>query len=123
MRLTDILLLVAYAVFMSIGQVIFKYSSQSLVGAESGAFGILHRLAMSPTFWLAIVLYGALTVLWVWILSRVSLVAAYPFVALCFVLVPIMSRYAFGERVGANYLIGSALVLAGLGFIFGEIGK
>lgn len=123
MRYIDIFLLIAYAVCLSVGQVLFKFSSQSLAGGSSSINDVIMRLAASPSFWSAIIIYGALTVLWVWILSRVTLVAAYPFVALCFVLVPVMSRLAFGERIGAGYIMGTGLIMAGLGLIFLEVGK
>lgn len=123
MILTNTVFLVIYAVLLSAGQVLFKYVSKSLEKNASGPLEVVTKLLGTPTFWLAIVLYGVLAMLWIWILSRVSLVAAYPFAALCFVLVPIMSHFAFGERVGTNYVIGAALLLIGLGFIFSEVSQ
>ena len=62
----------------------------------------------------AAALYAGLTVFWTWLLSRVPLSHAYPFVALGFVFVPAMAWAWFGERVGAGYVVGLLLIVAGL---------
>ena len=123
MKRSDAFLLIAYAVCLSFGQILFKYSAKNLTDRPCGISCLVDRLANSASFWFAVTIYGLLTLFWVWILSRVSLVTAYPFVALCFVLVPAMSWVAFGERVGGAYVLGTILILAGLGLIFMEVGK
>lgn len=112
LRWTDVLLLVGYAAALSFGQILFK-SASSHLGDASG-WAAVQRLLGSPAFLVAALLYAALTVWWTWLLARMPLSHAYPFVALCFVFVPAMAWARFGERVGAGYLIGVALIVAGL---------
>ena len=105
-----IIFLVLYALGMASGQVLFKVAANGAAGAP-GFFG---GLIGNAPFWLAVALYGALTVLWVWLLTQVALVYAYPFAALAFVFTPLLAALILHESVGAGYLFGSALVIGGL---------
>lgn len=71
-------------------------------------------LLVNPYFWVALFIYGAATVLWVFTLSRVPLSRAMPFVALTFAIVPIVSVFALGERLNLAYWIGVAIIAAGV---------
>lgn len=115
MNKTVVLLLVGYTFLLSVGQILFKLSAQEITG-RSG-FGIVSTLALSPTFISAVLLYGALTFGWVWMLSAVPLSRAYPFVALSFVFTPVLSFLIFREPVNAGYLVGLMLILSGLGVL------
>jgi drug/metabolite transporter (DMT)-like permease len=48
-------------------------------------------------FFVPLILYAALTVLWVWILSYTPLSRAYPFLALAFALTPALGCLVFAE--------------------------
>lgn len=108
-----ILLLALYALGMAGGQILFKLAANG-VGVQAN---LLTGLLQSPVFWLAVALYGVLTVLWVWLLTRVPLVYAYPFVTLAFVFTPLLAVTLLNERVGGGYVLGSALLIAGLAVI------
>ena len=54
---------------------------------------------------------------WTWLLGRVPLNYAYPIVALCFVLVPLMSWLFFGERAGPMYFVGLLFIVIGIAII------
>ncbi|HME26124.1 MAG TPA: EamA family transporter [Acetobacteraceae bacterium] len=73
-------------------------------------------VALSLNLWFiaALLLYAALSVIWVWILSDTPLSIAYPFVALAFVLTPLLGHFAFGEALGWSHAAGLALVVGGL---------
>jgi drug/metabolite transporter (DMT)-like permease len=109
---SQVSLLILYVSFLSAGQIIFKISAKSISGlsfAES-----LPRLLLVPTFYLACILYFMATVLWVWILSRLPLNQAYPFVTLALILVPLMSWYFFAEVPTFPYWVGIGMVVIGL---------
>jgi len=112
LSLVDILLLFAYTAALSLGQILFKMASARIQGA--GGTTLLVRLFTSPSFLTASALYAGLAVYWTWLLARVPLSYAFPFVALCFVFVPAMAWIRFGERVGSSYGIGLVLIIAGL---------
>jgi drug/metabolite transporter (DMT)-like permease len=115
MDLTTIAMLALYALGMASGQILFKLAANQVTSAG----GLMVGLLQSPVFWVAVVLYGALTVLWVWLLTRIPLVYAYPFVTLAFVFTPLLAMLILSERVGMGYLVGSCLLIAGLAVIAG----
>lgn len=110
--MTNLICLLCFTFILATGQVLFKKMGLVLHGLplREGAM----RVLLSPTFYASLLLYGFATLLWIWILSRVPLSRAYPFVALGVVLVPLASIYVFGERVRPNFWLGVALIFAGI---------
>ncbi|MDE2582478.1 MAG: EamA family transporter [Rhodospirillales bacterium] len=100
--------LVLFAVLLASGQALFK-----AVGLVLRTGGVAMALR-APSLYAALVLYGLATVLWIWILSRVPLTRAYPWVALGMVLVPLAGWYWFREPVGPVFWLGVGLIAAGL---------
>lgn len=102
-------LLITVAVIISAGQVLFKVASAPF------AQGLGWRAVIfSPALLSALVLYGLGTALWIAVLARVDLSRAYPFAALSFVLVPLLSHFLLGERIGPAYLAGVAFLAVGV---------
>jgi multidrug transporter EmrE-like cation transporter len=112
LTLAQIALCTSFAVFMAVGQVLFKtvaVKSNALTSAQS-LFGML----LIPQFWLALLLYGLATLLWIRILQEVPLSRAYPFAALGFVLVPAASVLFFGETISKTYILGAVFIISGI---------
>ncbi len=108
-------LLTLFSLMLASGQTVFKMAartSESLVSVAG-----LTSLASNAWFWLALVLYGGATLLWIYILQKINLVQAYPFVALGFILVPMAAVLFLGEKINIYYVGGTALILAGLWLI------
>jgi len=101
-----------YVVILSSGQLLFKKAAQSS-GTISG-LGDVRQLMVNHWLWLALILYGVATILWVAILQRVPLSTAVLFNALCFVLVPLAAAALFGETIGWRHAVGMALIVSGL---------
>ena len=91
------------------GQILFKLASRSI---QPGA-GLM-AIFLSPYLIVGIALYGITTLAWVWLLSKLELTRAYPFMALNFVLVPLLGTLFLGEHVGPRYWAGIALIIGGL---------
>jgi len=104
--------LAIFTMMLAAGQLLFKKAGLTMRGLplRDGLLG----LAQLPAFYAALVLYGVATLLWVWLLSRVTLMQAYPWVAAGVVIVPLLGAAVFGERVAASYWIGAALIVAGI---------
>jgi drug/metabolite transporter (DMT)-like permease len=115
MRPLDFVLLVGYAVALSMGQLLFKLAAPAT--KVPGFAAAIRGLLMSPAFVGGALLYAALMFYWTWLLGRVPLNYAYPIVALCFVLVPLMSWLVFGERAGAMYFVGLLFIVIGVAII------
>ena len=81
---------------MAGGQLLFKAGGAAAAGRAPLAERML-GLAQNGMFVAALALYLALSVLWVWILSFTPLSRAYPFVALAFVITPLLGGLVFGE--------------------------
>jgi len=108
---TLVVMLVLYSVMLASGQILFKMAAES-AREEGGSFFI--ALLFEPKFIIAVALYGLLTLLWTWILSQVPLSRAYPFVALAFVVTPVLGSLLLGKRLSGTVMLGTGLVLAGL---------
>src|SRR5258708_20165518 len=80
LNLGQIALLIAYAAGMAAGQLLFKAAALRLGDGHPLSTRALLLLQNAP-FIGAIVLYAALSVLWVWLLTFTPLSRAYPFVA------------------------------------------
>jgi multidrug transporter EmrE-like cation transporter len=109
----QVAILIAYAAAMAGGQLLFKTAAMRGAGAAS----LTERVAGSlfnGYFIVAFILYAALTVLWVWILSFTPLSRAYPFVALAFALTPALGIMMFGEAASLRLAIGIVLIVGGL---------
>lgn len=91
------------------GQLLFKLSANSLQQT-----GSLFAPRTALTLFIALSLYGATTIGWVWVLQKVDLGRVYPLMALAFVLVPIGSHFVFGERFHFQYFVGVALIMLGI---------
>jgi len=115
LSLTQIAQLCSFAVLLACGQILFKLSASTLPPLASTA-GLI-ALATNLWFWAALVLYGTATLLWILILQQVPLSAAYPFMALGFVLVPAASHFLFKEPLNLFYGLGVLLIIGGLGVI------
>ena len=101
-------LLVAFALLLSTGQVLFKKAATT---SDEGPF---HLALLNGWMVAALFLYAFATGLWVWILRSTPLSIAYPFVSLGFILVPLASHYLFGEQLTIRYTTGVALIIGGL---------
>jgi drug/metabolite transporter (DMT)-like permease len=113
LALSQVALLLAYAAGMAGGQLLFK--AAALRYLPDGPLGErLLSIVLNSYFLVAVVLYGALTVLWVWVLTFTPLSRAYPFVALAFAITPLLGGLVFGEPIALRLMLGIGLILGGL---------
>jgi len=103
---------VAFAVLLAIGQILFKNAALSMPVVRN--FSDVPVLLQVPSLWLALILYGGATLLWIYLLQTIPLSRAYPFAALGFVLVPAAGVLLFGEKISVSYLIGAAFIISGV---------
>jgi multidrug transporter EmrE-like cation transporter len=113
LTISQIGLLVGYAVAMSLGQLLFKAAAQ-LGAAEVSLSARLVAIAANGYFVSAMLLYTALTVLWVWVLTFTPLSYAYPFAALAFGMTPLLAAAVFGDPVSLRLILGCLLIIGGI---------
>jgi undecaprenyl phosphate-alpha-L-ara4N flippase subunit ArnE len=104
--------LVGFAFLLACGQILFKRVAIDITGDHVA--GTLSQIAANPVAWLAVVLYGLATCLWIIILREVPLSVAYLFSALGFVIVPAAAHFIYQEPITVKYLIGAAGVIISL---------
>ncbi|WP_343564253.1 hypothetical protein [Kiloniella sp. b19] len=103
-----ILSLLAFALLLSGGQILFKKAAESIDWA-AGLLGFLNLWFVS-----AVMLYAFSTLLWVWILRTVPLNYAYPFTALAFLVVPVLSVFLLREEWSWHNTVSAFLILLGI---------
>ena len=118
LTLAQVAILSSYAVGMAGGQLLFKAAALRSVPSDPLP-DRLFLLLLNWRFLLALALYFALAVLWVWVLSFTPLSRAYPFVALAFALTPLAANMIFAEPLTLRVIIGIAVVLCGLILVSG----
>lgn len=116
MRPWQVILLIGYSLGIALGQLLFKQAAITMRGRDSTAHFIWVAMTNVPLA-CAVVLYAALTALWVYILSITDLSKAYPFHALTMVLTPLLAARLFDEKLNGSFYLGLAAILVGIFFI------
>jgi drug/metabolite transporter (DMT)-like permease len=110
--MTNIISLATFTLMLAAGQLLFKRVGLSVSGLPLKA--ALLSLMRQPLLYAALALYGAATLLWIWILSRVPLSRAYPWVAFGVFIVPFLGWWLYDERVTPVFWLGVAVTVAGI---------
>jgi drug/metabolite transporter (DMT)-like permease len=110
--ITNFVSLAVVMMALAVGQVLFKWVGLAMRGRPLLDGFLL--MARQPALYAALAVYGLATLVWIWILSRVPLMQAYPWVAATTAIVPLLGWFVFGERVGPIFWLGIALILVGM---------
>jgi drug/metabolite transporter (DMT)-like permease len=117
-KYTNIVGLILCVMGIACGQILFKLAARNI-----NTSGNLLSAALSPYFIFGIIIYGTTTLAWLWLLSKMTLAKAYPFMALSFVFVPLLSTLILGEHINGRYWIGMALIVSGLIVTFQAVSR
>ncbi|NOH46632.1 EamA family transporter [Vibrio rotiferianus] len=112
MTLFNIAIILVCVLGISIGQILFKLASPYFPTAISMAS--LTGFVFNKYLFSALIIYGLATVLWVYALRLVPLSVAYPFMALAFVIVPLLGMLFLNEPFQWRTLLGTGLIISGL---------
>src|SRR5438094_593775 len=94
----------AFTLMLATGQVLFKQIGLSIRGLPVTV--ALWTLLGEPLLYISLFFYGAATILWIWILSRVPLTQAYPWVAVTVLVVSLLGWWLYGERPSPIFWLG-----------------
>ena len=106
-------------IFTAFGQLILKWRLTS-VGFELPSAGLLAqvemivRLLIDPYVFSGLAAAFIASLTWMAALSKFELSFAYPFMALNFILVPILGMYFLGESLSFRSIFGLALIFFGV---------
>jgi drug/metabolite transporter (DMT)-like permease len=111
------LVTILITVFMSAcAQLLLKLGVTAAIGAghsfNNGLNGII-QILLSPLIIIGILIYGGSVLVWIWVLSRVELSVAYPFVGLSFVFTLLFGVLILGEGVSITKILGTVMITAG----------
>ena len=95
---------------MSVGQILFKLAARGIQGGEPW----INQLLLNTHLWLAMTVYLWATGLWVALLRHMPLHLAYPFVALAFLLVPVLGHFFLNEPLRWQSLLGALVIVLGV---------
>ncbi len=111
-RFINILALSMFTLVLAVGQLLFKHVGDAL--RDRPVVEAAYTMARQPALYAALAIYGVSTLLWIWILTRISLMQAYPWVAVGIIIVPILSHLIYNETAGPMYWVGALLCAIGV---------
>lgn len=111
--------LILFSVSLSaIAQIVLKtgMSSPSVtqVMKLGSPFAMAIQIALNPWVLGGLGLYFLGAMVWLFVLARVDVSVAYPFVGLGFILTMILGKYVMGDDITVSRLAGTLLVAAGV---------
>ena len=80
---------------------------------QSGIYETILAALTSPLIWLGLAIYGLSVALWLWVLAKVDLSVAYPFVGVSFLVTMLFGVFILSENVTATRIIGTILIFTG----------
>lgn len=118
MRSADILLVILSVALSSFSQIVLKRGMTGTAvqaALERGkGLDIAWTIGTAPLVWTGLFCFGLSAVVWLFVLSRIPLSQAYPFVSLGIVVTVAAGFLAFNEPVGWQGLLGVGLIVAGV---------
>ncbi|HET7561531.1 MAG TPA: hypothetical protein VFJ87_04030 [Rhodanobacteraceae bacterium] len=103
----------------TLGQIALKTAGGQIGPFELDRASILLAL-QTPWLWLGLACYLGQFVVWMVILEKSALSAAFPTSAIVFVSVMIASRVVFGDPMGWEKVLGSAVIVTGILLLGGD---
>lgn len=116
-------LLVLLSVLLSSGsQILLKFGMtapavKSAMAVRGDLLQVLLVIATSPYVIIGLACFGLSAVVWLFVLAKIPLSSAYPFVALGIAVTVVAGRLLFGEAISSVKIVGVALILAGIGAV------
>ncbi len=112
MRKDQLILGLVCVLSICIGQIFFKVAAMTMGPIKN--LTSLCRQIINPYLIAAVSVNIGTVFLWVWLLSEVPLKKAYPLMGLVFVIVPLLSRIFFGERIELKAILGGLIIIMGV---------
>ena len=109
LKLLDLALITTTVLMMSAGQVLFKIDALR-ANDHQGYFNAPVMILLLA----ALAACAAATLVWIRVLQTVPLSLAYAFVALSFVVVPVLGLIVFRETLSLRFAIGAMIIVAGI---------
>lgn len=110
--------LVLMSVFLgSIGQIMMKSGSDrvgQLALTPTSLIPDIIRVLRVPEFWMALLLFGVSSLIWVKVLSKSELTHAYPLGSMSYIFVFLLSSLLLHETLTLQKVLGATVILLGI---------
>lgn len=80
---------------------------------QTSIIDALIAASMSPLIWGGLMIYGLSVAMWLWVLSKVELSVAYPFVGISFLITMAFGTFLLDEAVTPLRVAGTILIAGG----------
>jgi len=107
----QLIFIIATVFLLAVGQILFKVAAEKI---DIAGQGIVPSLLLNTSLIIALVVYAVATFCWLMVLKGMPLRLAYPFAALGFFIVPLLSYLFLGEPLRASSFIGAAIIVVGI---------
>jgi len=107
----QLIFIIATVFLLAVGQILFKVAAEKI---DIAGQGIVASLLLNTSLIIALVVYAVATFCWLMVLKGMPLRLAYPFAALGFFIVPLLSYLFLGEPLRASSFIGAAIIMVGI---------
>jgi multidrug transporter EmrE-like cation transporter len=102
----------------SLAQVFLRRGMAGMAAPDlANVLGVASSIALNPWFWGGMACYGVSILSWLFVLSKLQVSVAYPFLSIGYVIAAVIGFFFLGEAVGPQRIIGIALICSGLVFI------
>ena len=116
MSLTMLALILVTVTMSACAQLALKLGMKGpgiTAGLAEGGLTAALSVALNPWIILGLSIYGLSVVLWLWVLSKVELSVAYPFVGVSFLITMAFGAWLLYEEITVGRLIGTVLIAIG----------
>jgi drug/metabolite transporter (DMT)-like permease len=108
-------LIVASVVLSGGGQLLLKHGTMSApTGADPLSVRLWLAFGTNPAVLLGLGAWAVSTMLWLVVLSRTDLSFAYVLGSINYIVIPLISRFLFNERIGDLRLVGMGVIFVGV---------
>ena len=113
-KMNVIIIILSGILCASLGQVFWKLGMNAVGAIENFSISGIVSMFLNPLVFLGLLMYGLSTIFWLIALSQKDLSYVYPFIALTFIIVLLLSKFLLHENVGIYRIVGTLIIIAGL---------
>lgn len=114
MNVVNILIILFSVSLNTLAQIFLKKGADACISGRVINFETLLLCMSNIYFWLGFLCYAISILSWIFVLSKMSVSIAYPFLSFGFVLSIILAYFLLGEPITMAKIVGIGLICCGL---------
>lgn len=112
----NFLIILSSVLLNSVAQLLLK-KAMNILGSLSLKLSFFMNLGLNPYFIGGMICYAISILLWLQVLSKISVSIAQPFLSIGFIFTMVFAYFLFDEPITLYKLIGLAFIIAGIIFL------